>query len=129
MTWHELIWLPPLMLGIALVLNRRFGLTPGDLAAFALVLSTTYRPLRSLAKGWVQLIDAQPSAERIFAVLDAPPETADPPDAVRLARPTHTTLRGVNHAGAQHRAQTREEYPPKDRSHVGSSASARKTKP
>jgi subfamily B ATP-binding cassette protein MsbA len=73
-----------LLLGIALVLSGRFGLTPGDLAAFALVLSTTYRPFRSLAHDWVQLVDAQPSAERIFAVLDAPEEIADVADAVQI---------------------------------------------
>ncbi|MFQ5418322.1 MAG: ABC transporter ATP-binding protein [Myxococcota bacterium] len=59
-----------LLLGVTFVLNGRFGLTPGDLAAFALVLSTTYRPVRSLAKGWVQLMDAEPSADRFFAILD-----------------------------------------------------------
>jgi subfamily B ATP-binding cassette protein MsbA len=73
-----------LLLGIALVLSGRFGLTPGDLAAFAMVMTTTYGPVRSLARGWVQLMDAQPSAERFCAILDAPGETDDPPDAVRI---------------------------------------------
>jgi len=73
-----------LLLGIALVLSGRFGITPGDLAAFALVLSTTYRPVRSLARDWVQLVDAQPSAERIFSILDTPDEIADAPDAVQI---------------------------------------------
>lgn len=73
-----------LLLGIVLVLDGSFGITPGDLAAFALVLSATYRPVRSLANDWVQLVDTQPSAERIFAVLDTPEEIADAPDAVRI---------------------------------------------
>jgi subfamily B ATP-binding cassette protein MsbA len=73
-----------LLLGIALVMSGRFGLTPGDLAAFALVLLTTYRPVRSLAHDWVQLMDTQPSAERVFEVLDTPEEVADAPDAVRI---------------------------------------------
>jgi len=73
-----------LLLGIVLVLDGSFGITPGDLAAFALVLSATYRPIRSLANDWVQLVDTQPSAERIFAVLDTPEEIPDAPDAVRI---------------------------------------------
>jgi subfamily B ATP-binding cassette protein MsbA len=71
-----------LLLGIALVMSGRFGLTPGDLAAFALVLSTTYRPVRSLARDWVRFLDALPSAERIFAILDTPEEIADAAGAV-----------------------------------------------
>ena len=71
-----------LLLGIALVLDGGFELTPGDLAAFALVLSTTYRPIRSLAQDWVKLVDAEPSAERFFAILDAEEEVGDDPDAV-----------------------------------------------
>jgi len=51
-------------------------------SAFALVLSTTYRPIRSLAQDWVKLIDAEPSAERFFAILDAEEEVADAPDAI-----------------------------------------------
>jgi ABC-type multidrug transport system fused ATPase/permease subunit len=73
-----------LLLGIALVMSGRFGLTPGALAAFALMLLTTYRPLRSLAADWVQLMDTAPSAERVFAVFDTPEEIADAPDAVRI---------------------------------------------
>jgi len=73
-----------LLLGIALVLSGRFGITPGDLAAFSLSLLTTYRPVRSLANDWVQLMDTQPSAERVFAILDTPEEIADAPDAVRI---------------------------------------------
>jgi ABC-type multidrug transport system fused ATPase/permease subunit len=73
-----------LLLGVALVLDRRFGLSAGDLAAFALVLSTTYRPLRSLAGGVAELVDARPSVERFAAILDAEPEAPDPPGARRL---------------------------------------------
>jgi subfamily B ATP-binding cassette protein MsbA len=73
-----------LLLGIFLILDGGFGLTTGDLAAFALMLTTTYTPLRQLSKGWVELMDAQPSAERFCAILDAPGEVPDPPDAVRI---------------------------------------------
>jgi ABC-type multidrug transport system fused ATPase/permease subunit len=65
-------------------MSGRFGLTPGALAAFAVMLLTTYRPVRSLAADWVQLMDTLPSAERVFAVFDTPEEIADAPGAVRI---------------------------------------------
>ena len=73
-----------LILGTWLVLRGRFGLTPGDLAAFGAALATTYRPVRSLAKGWVQLMESQPAAERFFEVLDEPVSVEDAPDAVSI---------------------------------------------
>ena len=71
-----------LILGVIMVLAGRFGVSAGDLAAFAMVLSTTYAPIRRLANSWVLLADSQASAERFCAILDAPGEPADPPDAV-----------------------------------------------
>jgi subfamily B ATP-binding cassette protein MsbA len=75
-----------LLLGLALVLGRRWGLTLGDLAAFSAVSGTLYKPLRSLARGWSKLQDSQPSAERFFEVLDAEVEIRDAPDAVDVPR-------------------------------------------
>jgi ATP-binding cassette, subfamily B, bacterial MsbA len=75
-----------LLLGLALVLGRRWGLTLGDLAAFSAVSGTLYKPLRSLARGWSRLQDAQPSAERFFEVLDAEVEIRDAADAVDVPR-------------------------------------------
>jgi subfamily B ATP-binding cassette protein MsbA len=72
------------LLGAILVLGGRWGLTIGDLAAFAGVLSQTYQPVKTLAKTWVRLLDAQPSAQRFFEVLDTPVELRDAPDAVVL---------------------------------------------
>jgi subfamily B ATP-binding cassette protein MsbA len=71
-------------LGALLVLRGRFGLTVGDVAAFATVLATTYKPVKGLAKDWVKLMDAQPSAERFYEVMDTPIEVKDAPDAVRV---------------------------------------------
>jgi transcriptional regulator NrdR len=73
-----------LMLGVMMVLAGRFGITAGDLAAFAMVLMTTYGPIRELAKGWTGIMDSEPSAERFCAILDAPGEPEDAPDAVRI---------------------------------------------
>lgn len=73
-----------LMVGAALVLNSRWGLTAGDVAAFAAVLATTYKPIKDLARGWVQIADGVSSADRFFELLDLPGETADDPDAVQI---------------------------------------------
>jgi subfamily B ATP-binding cassette protein MsbA len=75
-----------LILGIALVLGKRWGLTIGDLAAFSTVSATIYRPLRTIARGWSKLQDAQPSAERFFEVLDAPVDIRDASDALDVPR-------------------------------------------
>ena len=75
-----------LLLGVFLILGGHWGLTLGDLAAFTAIAMTTYRPVRTLARGWVKLMDAQPSAERFFDVLDSPVEIADAKDAKSIPR-------------------------------------------
>ncbi len=73
-----------LVIGAWLVLHGRFGLTTGDVAAFATVLATTYKPIKNLSKGHSKLMECLSSAERLFAVLDRAPEPADPPNALPL---------------------------------------------
>ncbi len=75
-----------LVLGIFLVLRGRWGLTLGDLGAFAAITITLYRPVRTLARGWVRVADAEPSAERYFEVLDSPIEIRDAENAVPVPR-------------------------------------------
>ena len=75
-----------LVLGIGLVLSGRWGLTVGDLAAFAFVSATLYRPLRTIARGWSKLQDTAPSAERFFEVLDTEVDIMDAPDAIEIGR-------------------------------------------
>jgi subfamily B ATP-binding cassette protein MsbA len=75
-----------LVLGIFLVISGRWGLTMGDLAAFSAISVTLYRPVRTLARGWARVMDAQPSAERFFEVLDSPIEISDDDDAVAIPR-------------------------------------------
>jgi subfamily B ATP-binding cassette protein MsbA len=85
-----------LVLGTWLVLGDHLGLTPGDLAAFGAALATTYRPVRSLAKGWATWMDALPAAERFFDVLDTPLEVEDADDAVAMGPVQQgISLRGV----------------------------------
>ena len=73
-----------LILGMVLVLQQRWGLTVGDLAAFTTALATTYKPLKTLSRGWARLMDALSSAERFFEILDAPAELPDGPDAIEI---------------------------------------------
>lgn len=74
-----------LLLATVLVLQNRWGLTAGDVAAFTTALATTYKPVKTLSKGWAKLMDALSSAERFFEVLDAPAEMPDAPDAVEIS--------------------------------------------
>jgi ABC-type multidrug transport system fused ATPase/permease subunit len=73
-----------LLLGVLMVKAHYWGLTAGDLAAFFGVMGTTYPSVKALAKGWTELMDALPAAERFYELLDAPGEPADLPDAVRI---------------------------------------------
>ncbi len=66
-----------LAIGAVLVLNGAWGLSTGDVAAFATVLATTYKPVKDLAKGHGRLMEHLAAAERFFAVLDAPSESED----------------------------------------------------
>ena len=73
-----------ILMGAALVMNQMWELTLGSLAAFVLVMQATYRPMKDLSKGWTHLMEAAPSTERFFELMDAVPEVADVPGAVQL---------------------------------------------
>ena len=71
-----------LLLGVSMVM---WGwITLGELSAFVLIMVTVYKPVRAAAKGWVRLMDAMPSAERYFEILDNPVDIRDAADAVVL---------------------------------------------
>jgi ATP-binding cassette subfamily B protein len=59
-------------------------MTPGDIAAFALLVQRFYEPVRDLVLQYTQLQRAMAGGERIFEVLDTQPEIEDAPDAVEL---------------------------------------------
>jgi subfamily B ATP-binding cassette protein MsbA len=85
--------------GAVLVLGGRWGLSLGDLAAFAGVLSHLYPQIKTLVSGSVRLLDAQPAAARFVEVLEAPVELRDAPDAVELPPVSKgISLRGVSFA-------------------------------
>ncbi len=73
-----------LLVGVWCVQQEMLGLTPGTVLAFATVLLTTYRPMKLLTKGWTQLQEALPSAQRFFEVLDEDPGVVDAADSVRI---------------------------------------------
>ncbi len=58
----------------------------GDFFFFWLALALFFEPLRDLAEKFNVLQAALAGAERIFAILDEPPEAADPPGALAPAR-------------------------------------------
>jgi subfamily B ATP-binding cassette protein MsbA len=66
-----------LLLGGWLVYRGAWGLTPGSLIAFVGVMASVYRPVKDLTRGWNGFMDALPSAERFFELLDLPAEVGD----------------------------------------------------
>ena len=84
-----------MLLGSLLVLQGRWGLSAGDIAAFAAVLATTYKPTKALASTYTQLMDSLASADRLFSLLDSPEEPADVPDA-KVVDGIHDTIRFRN---------------------------------
>jgi subfamily B ATP-binding cassette protein MsbA len=81
-----------LLLATLLVLRGRWGLTTGDVAAFTTTLATTYKPVKTLSKGWAKLMEALSSAERFFEILDLPTEVSDAPDAIEITG-VHESIR------------------------------------
>jgi len=64
------------------VLNQQ--VTPGVLVAFVLYIGRFFGPIRSLSMRFDQMQSSMAGGERIFALLDAPLEVQDAPDAVDL---------------------------------------------
>ncbi|MDJ0787165.1 MAG: ABC transporter ATP-binding protein [Myxococcota bacterium] len=73
-----------ILLGAAVVVQGFWGLTLGALSAYVLVMQSTYRPVKDLTKGWTRLMDALPSADRFFELLDAEGETRESVSPVRF---------------------------------------------
>lgn len=61
-------------------------ITPGVLVAFVLYIDRLFEPIRSLSQRYDQFQSAMAAGERIFNLLDMPPEVQDAPDAVPLPR-------------------------------------------
>ncbi len=59
-------------------------ITPGILVAFVLYLQRFFEPIRDLSQRYDSLQSTMAGGERIFALLDTPPEVQDDPDAIDL---------------------------------------------
>src|SRR5690606_11420218 len=60
------------------------ALTVGILVAFTVYLQQFYDPLRELSGVYITMQSAMASADRLFEILDTPPEVADRPGAYDL---------------------------------------------
>jgi len=77
-------------LGAVLALNHRWDITIGTLTAFALILVTTYKPVKTLTTSYTSIMESIAGAERLFQVLDMEEEPAD--------RPHAQTMDGLSHS-------------------------------
>ena len=75
-----------LIVGVFGIINGFWNITQGVLAAFLAIAAMIYRPTKNLSRMYNGIQDALPAATRIFEVLDAPEETPDRDDAVRVER-------------------------------------------
>jgi subfamily B ATP-binding cassette protein MsbA len=73
-----------LFLGTWMVIEGRWGLTLGKLAAFITISAMLYRPVRGIAGMYNTIQDALPAAARLFEVLDAEEVAPDRPGAIAL---------------------------------------------
>ncbi len=86
-----------ILVGIWALLQGVWGLTIGTFSAFIGISAMLYTPTKNLTKLYNSIQDALPASGRIFEVLDAAEEPADPADAVRIERVTSgIRFRGVS---------------------------------
>jgi subfamily B ATP-binding cassette protein MsbA len=81
-----------LILGIGgvLALNGRWDITIGTLTAFALILVTTYKPVKTLTSSYANIMESIAGASRLFQILDMEEEPPDRPDARAMAGLSHS---------------------------------------
>jgi ATP-binding cassette subfamily B protein len=58
----------------------------GDLVGFLFMANMFFSPIANLGTQYNQALTAMAGAERLFNLLDSPPEWSDPPDAIQLQR-------------------------------------------
>lgn len=81
-----------LILGIGtwMALNHMAGVTLGTIAAFAMILVTTYKPVKTLTTAYANVMETLAGAERLFYVLDMEEEVPDRPDAQPMSGLSHS---------------------------------------
>jgi subfamily B ATP-binding cassette protein MsbA len=77
-------------LGAVLALNGLWDVTIGTIAAFALILVTTYKPVKTLTGSYSSIMESVAGASRLFQILDM---EEDPPD-----RPDARVMTGLSHS-------------------------------
>lgn len=100
-----------LMVGGSRVLAPEHATQLGDLVGFLFMANMFFSPISNLGTQYNQALTAMAGAERLFNLLDTPPDWVDPPDAIQLPRirgqvrfenvtfgydPTRPVLHGVN---------------------------------
>lgn len=72
-----------LILGVGAYLTYQelWEVTIGTLATFALILVTSYKPVKTLTMSYTSLVEAMSSGERLFKILDMQEDPPDRPDA------------------------------------------------
>jgi subfamily B ATP-binding cassette protein MsbA len=77
-------------IGAVLALNDRWDITIGTLTAFALILVTTYKPVKTLTSSYANIMESIAGAGRLFQVLDMEEEPPDRPDAQTMTGLSHS---------------------------------------
>jgi ATP-binding cassette subfamily B protein len=75
-----------LLLGGYRVLNPDIDMPVGNLVQFFFLASNFFQPIQMLGNQYNQALTAMAGAERVFKLLDTPPDWNDPPDAVAMPR-------------------------------------------
>ena len=78
-----------LAFGAWLVLSKVGNVTIGTLTAFAIILMTTYKPVKSLIASYTKVMESTAAATRLFQLLDADEEVSDRPGAVPMTGLRH----------------------------------------
>jgi ATP-binding cassette subfamily B protein len=73
-----------LLVGGYRVLDPAGGTSIGDLVGFFFMANMFFAPISVLGNQYNQAMTAMAGAERLFALLDTPPEWSDPPHAIEL---------------------------------------------
>lgn len=75
-----------LLVGGYRVLNPDIDMPVGNLVQFFFLASNFFQPIQMLGNQYNQAMTAMAGAERVFKLLDTPPDWVDPPDAAILPR-------------------------------------------
>jgi ATP-binding cassette subfamily B protein len=75
-----------LLVGGYRVLDPDIHMTTGDLIQFFFLANIFFNPIQMLGNQYNQALTAMAGAERVFSLLDTPPDWSDPPQAIVLPR-------------------------------------------